>query len=197
MSAEELASKRDPKAKCICYFGGDPTPQIGHALETSTIAVQRNEDTRICFETNGSMTKPGLRKMAEIVYDSGGCIKFDLKTWHEEMNIALCGVTNKQTLSNFKWLSEYGQERGDRGTPFLIASTLLVPGYIVAEEVSLISKFIADLDNNIPYSLLAFHPAYRMTDMEATTRKQALACEEAAEKSGLKRTRIGNIHLLH
>ncbi len=197
MSPQELASKRNSKAICICYFGGDPTPQIDHALETSMIAVQENDDTRVCFETNGSMTKPGLRKMAEIAYESGGCIKFDLKTWHEEMNIALCGVTNKQTLSNFKWLSEYGQERGDRGTPFLIASTLLVPGYIVAEEVALISKFIKDLDETIPYSLLAFHPSYRMTDMEATTRKQALACEEAAEKSGLERTRIGNIHLLH
>ena len=197
MLAEELASKRDAKATCICYFGGDPTPQIDHAIETSRIAVQSNEDTRICFETNGSMTKPGLRKMAEIAYDSGGSIKFDLKTWHEEMNLALCGVTNKQTLSNFKWLAEYGQKRGDRGTPFLIASTLLVPGYIVAEEVALISKFVADLDKSIPYSLLAFHPDFRMTDMEATTRKQAIACEEAAEKSGMNRARIGNIHLLH
>ncbi len=197
MSAEELASKRDSKATCICYFGGDPTPQMDHALEVSRIALEKNDDTKICFETNGSMTKPALRKMADIAYESGGCIKFDLKTWHEEMNIALSGVSNKQTLSNFKWLSEYNQGRGDRDSPLLIASTLMVPGYVVADEVSLISEFLAEIDENMPYSLLAFHPSFRMTDMETTTRKQAVACEEAAEKSGLKRVNIGNIHLLH
>lgn len=197
MSAQDLASKRDSKTACICYFGGDPTPQIDHALEVSKIAVQKDENTRICFETNGSMTKPGLRKMADVAYDSGGCIKFDLKAWHEELNIALCGVSNKQTISNFKWLAEYEKDRGDRGVPLLIASTLLVPGYIDSDEVSRISELIADLDKNIPYSLLAFHPSFRMTDMQATTRRQALDCLEAAEKRGLGRTNLGNIHLLH
>ncbi|MCK4443836.1 MAG: radical SAM protein, partial [Thermoplasmata archaeon] len=197
MSAEELASKRDSKSPCICYFGGDPTPQIDHALEVSTIAIEKDNETRVCFETNGSMTKLAVRKMAEIAYDSGGCIKFDVKTWNEELNLALCGVSNKQTLSNFKWLSEYGEKRGDRGTPFLIGSTLLVPGYIDADEVALISEFIATLDESIPYSLLAFHPDFRMTDMQATTRRQATDCSEAAEKNGLRRVKVGNIHLLH
>ncbi len=196
MSAEELASKRDSKSPCICYFGGDPTPQIDHALEVSRVALEKNENTRICFETNGSMTKPGLRKMAKVAYDSGGCIKFDLKTWNEELNLALCGVSNKQTLSNFRWLSEFGEKRGDRGTPFLIASTLLVPGYVIADEVSLISEFISDLDEGIPYSLLAFHPAFRMTDMAVTSRKQATECLRVAEESGLERVNLGNIHLL-
>lgn len=196
MSAQELASKMDEKTSCICYFGGDPTPQIDHAIETSKIATQREDITRICFETNGSMTKPALRRIAEIVYDSGGCIKFDLKTWHEELNYALCATSNKQTLSNFRWLVEYGNKRGDWGIPFLVASTLLVPGYVDSEEVKGIAGFLAGLDESTPYSLLAFHPSFRMTDMTTTTRKQTYDCLEAAESQGLKRTNIGNIHLL-
>ncbi|UCD91695.1 MAG: radical SAM protein [Methanobacteriota archaeon] len=196
MSPQELASKADDKTPCICYFGGDPTPQIDHAIETAEIATQRGGITRICFETNGSMTKPSLRKIAEIVYDSGGCIKFDLKTWHEELNYALCATTNKQTQANFKWLVEYGEKRGDRGIPFLVASTLLVPGYINDEEVGKISEFLAGLDEKIPYSLLGFHPDFRMMDMRTTRKEHAYGCLEIAKESGLKNVNIGNIHLL-
>jgi len=91
---------------------------------------------------------------------------------------------------------EYGNKRGDRGIPFLVASTLLVPGYVDSEEVKGIAGFLAGLDESTPYSLLAFHPSFRMTDMTTTTRKHAYDCLEAAESQGLKRTNIGNIHLL-
>ncbi len=86
---------------------------------------------------------------------SEGTIKFDLKAWNENLHIALCGVSNKQTLRNFEWLAEYGKQR--KVPPFLIASTLLIPGYVGVEEVERIACFIAGLDPDIPYSLLAFH----------------------------------------
>jgi len=80
--------------------------------------------------------------------------------------------------------------------PFLIASTLLVPGYIDAQEVGHIAGFIASLNPEIPYSLLAFHPDYKMTDLAPTSWKQAEECFEAARQAGLKHVRVGNLHLL-
>ena len=77
----------------------------------------------------------------------------------------------------------------------LSASTLLVPGYIDNEEVENIAKFMSEIDQNIPYTLLAFYPCYVMNDLPTTSRKQALECQKAAEKH-LKNTRIGNMHLL-
>jgi pyruvate formate lyase activating enzyme len=195
MSAEELASKVDEKTSCICYFGGDPTPQMPHALRTSEIALERAEGRilRICFETNGSMAGGVLKKAARLSLESGGCIKFDLKAWNENLNIALTGVTNRQTLENFEWLAEYGMRR--REPPFLIASTLLVPGYVDAREVEKIARFIASLDPEIPYSLLAFYPQYLMTDMPTTSREQAEICLTVAKRH-LENVRIGNVHLL-
>jgi pyruvate formate lyase activating enzyme len=70
-----------------------------------------------------------------------------------------------------------------------------VPGYVDAVEVELIAKFISSLDPEIPYSLLAFHPQYFMSDMPTTSKKQAEECLAAA-KQYLKNVRIGNIHLL-
>jgi len=198
MSAEALAAKVDKHVSCICYFGGDPSPQMPHSLEVSHIALEKAEAEkrilRICWETNGYMNSKLAEKVAEYALESGGNIKFDLKTWSEEVNLALCGVSNKPTLANFKMIGERFYKKRPE-LPVLSASTLLVPGYIDAEEVEGIAKFISKIDPNIPYTLLAFYPCYVMNDLPTTSRKQALECQKAAEKH-LKNTRIGNIHLL-
>ena len=135
-----------------------------------------------------------LFKMADLSLDSGGCIKFDLKAWHEGLHIALCDVTNHQTLDNFKKLTKLIEKRPD--PPFLIASTLLVPGYIDETEVAALATFIADLNPDIPYNLLAFHPHFYMNDLPTTSRTHALRCLTAARDAGLRRVHIGNLHLL-
>jgi pyruvate formate lyase activating enzyme len=132
--------------------------------------------------------------MAELSLNSGGCIKFDLKAWDEGLHIALCGVGNKRTLENFQLLAGYISKRPV--PPFLIASTLLVPGYVDEEEVSKIASFIASLSPDIPYSLLAFHPQFMMDDLPTTSRQHAQRCLGAAKRQGLKKVRVGNLHLL-
>ncbi len=149
---------------------------------------------RICWETNGAMNPKLLEKMADLSLKSGGCIKFDLKAFDENLNIALCGVTNKRTLENFRTLSGMAKTRPD--PPLLVASTLLVPGYIDKEEVSKIAGFMVGLDKNIPYALLGFYPQFCMSDLPVTSRRHAEECRMAAEEAGLRKVRIGNLHLL-
>lgn len=196
VSSEELASYVDPKTSCICYFGGDPTPQLPHSLEASRIAIDRNYDRvlRICWETNGTMNPRYLEEMVDISLKSGGCIKFDLKAWTEELNIALCGVSNERTLSNFRLVAQNIKLRPD--PPLLVASTLLIPGYVDESEVAKIANFIASLDPKIPYSLLGFYPHFYMHDLPTTSRSHAQDALRAAQAQGLKKVRIGNIHLL-
>ncbi|MCK4403488.1 MAG: radical SAM protein [candidate division Zixibacteria bacterium] len=196
VTAEQLSDCVDEKTSCICYFGGDPTPQIQHAMEASEIALSKNKGKilRICWETNGAMNPQFLEKMAGLSLKSGGCIKFDLKAFDENLNIALCGVTNKRTLKNFEMLSEIS--RTHRDPPFLVASTLLVPGYVDSEEISKIANFIASFDKDTPYSLLGFHPQFFMTDLPTTSSRHAEKSKIAAERAGLRNVRIGNIHLL-
>jgi pyruvate formate lyase activating enzyme len=91
-------------------------------------------------------------------------------------------------------LSQIAKTRPD--PPFLIASTLLVPGYVDQDEVSKIANFISSLDKEIPYALLGFHPQFLMTDLPTTSRRHADQCKLAAERAGLCNVRIGNIHLL-
>jgi pyruvate formate lyase activating enzyme len=78
----------------------------------------------------------------------------------------------------------------------LIASTLLVPGYIDGAEIKFIARFIASISPDIPYSLLAFHPHFYMSDMPLTPKSMATKCLKSAREAGLKTVRIGNLHLL-
>jgi pyruvate formate lyase activating enzyme len=198
MSAEALALQVHSHVSCICYFGGDPSPQMPHSLEASRIALEKSKDEkhilRICWETNGYMNPNLAEKAAAYALERGGNIKFDLKFWNEALNIGLCGVSNKPTLENFKLIGEKFYAKRQE-LPVLSASTLLIPGYIDVKEVENIAKFIREVDPNIPYTLLAFYPSYVMSDLPPTSRKQAKECQKAAEKH-LKNTMIGNINLL-
>ncbi|MGQ9759387.1 MAG: radical SAM protein [Candidatus Methanomethylicaceae archaeon] len=198
VSTKELASKaRDRRVSCICYFGGDPSTQMPHSLETSRIAYESARDSgrilRICWETNGNFSPEAVMAAGEYALKSGGNIKFDLKAWDENLNIALCGVSNRNSLKNFRSLGLLYKKRPE--LPLLSASTLLVPGYIDAEEVERIAEFISSVERTIPYTLLAFYGCYAMSDLPTTSRSLALECKEAALRH-LDRVTIGNLHLL-
>ena len=94
------------------------------------------------------MQTPFLAMMADLSLRSGGCIKFDLKAWDEGIHLSLCGVTNQKTLDNFRKLAKWADQRPE--PPFLIASTLLVPGYVDVSEVEKIAGFISSLNPEIP-----------------------------------------------
>jgi pyruvate formate lyase activating enzyme len=63
-------------------------------------------------------------------------------------------------------------------------------------EISAIAKFIASINPNIPYSLLAFHPQFFMSNLPLTSKSLADDCLIAARDAGLNRVRLGNEHLL-
>ncbi len=195
-SVEELIEAVDEKTTCICYFGGDPSSQMPFAIRASEEILKRKKHRplRICWETNGSMDRALLKRAVDLSLLSGGIIKFDLKAWTETVHVALTGVTNRRTLENFSFVAERIHERPE--VPLLVASTLLVPGYVEVEEVRQIARFIASLNRDIPYSLLAFYPHFYMSDLPLVNRDTAERCKEAALEEGLRNVRIGNIHLL-
>jgi len=135
-----------------------------------------------------------LEEIVDLSLTSGGCIKFDIKAWNDSLHTALCGISNKRTKENFEHAA--GGLKWRPEPPLVIASTLLVPGYIDEEEVRSISMWIASLDREIPYALLAFYPQFFFKDLPPTSRELAFRCKEVAEEAGLRRVRIGNLHLL-
>lgn len=191
MSAEELAKRGDETTACPCFFRGDTSPQMGHALAAASRVLRRfrRRPSRICWETNGGMNPGVLRHVARRSLDSGGTVKFDLKAWDARLHEALRGADNHRTLENFRWLAEFGRRRG--APPLAVAGTVLIPGYVDEVGPSPDSS-----PRSIPHSLLGFHPQFFMSDLPATSRAHANRCERAARETGLANVRLGNRHLL-
>jgi pyruvate formate lyase activating enzyme len=189
VSIEELLKAINEKVHCVCFFGGDPGPQLPFIIEFSKRARKIKKDLRICLETNGIENKKMLEEIAKISFESNGIIKFDLKFFDEKLSIAISGVSNKRAFENFENLAKIDSKK-------LVASTLLIPGYVDEEQVFKIAKFISSIDPQIPYNLLAFYPCFKFSDLPTTSFDQAQACFESAKKAGLKNVRIGNVHLL-
>ncbi|MFX0077508.1 MAG: radical SAM protein, partial [Candidatus Hermodarchaeota archaeon] len=192
----QIAKNR--KITCLCYFGGTPEAQLPFSINLAEKILEKIKDEnrmmRICWEWNGSGNKDWIEKCMQIAIKTGGNIKFDLKTFNEKLNLALCGVSNNRTLENFKFLAEnyFGSRKN---LPEMSACTLMVPGYTNHEEVEQIAKFVSSINNEIPYSLLIFHGDYQMRDLGITPRKQALKCLEVAKKY-LQQVNLGNKFLL-
>lgn len=191
---EEFLSAINEKTTCICFFGGDPSPQLDKITRLCRKAEGKNKILRFCLETNGNANPNILEKFTELSLCSGGNIKFDLKFWNEALNEAITGVRNKKTKENFEKMGKFHEQKKE--LPFLTASTLMIPGYIDEEEIKGIAGFIASVDKEIPYSLLAFYPHFDFRDLPLTKKEDALRFKKVAEEQGLKNVRIGNIHLL-
>ncbi|MHA2141651.1 MAG: radical SAM protein [Candidatus Thorarchaeota archaeon] len=192
MTPKELAAAANDKTACVCYFGGDPACNPAHSLETSKL-LNEERQVRVCYETNGNMSRKWLTQIADIVTHTGGTIKFDLKAVSPRLYTALTGMSNIAVLNNFRFLSEKGLKRDGN---LLVASILLVPGYVGISEVSKLCNFINECDPTIPTALLGFHPHHAMSDLPRTSRAHAEAAKEAAFDAGLTNVRIGNFGLL-
>ncbi|MFX1373602.1 MAG: radical SAM protein [Promethearchaeota archaeon] len=174
---ETLSSQivKNKKITCLCYFGGTPEVQLPFSINLAENIIEKIEKLgekrimRICWEWNGTGNREWVEKCMQIAIKTGGNIKFDLKTFNEKLNLALCGIPNKRTLNNFQFLAEnyFGTRKG---LLEMSACTLLVPGYINHKEVEKIANFISSINSEIPYSLLIFHGDYQMRDLGITPR---------------------------
>lgn len=190
-----LKIRNNPKISCVCWFGGSPEPQLPWALRASKRAVEVAPERilRICWEWNGAGNAKIVQNAVGLSLKTGGNAKFDLKYFTPSLSHVLSGVSNTQSFINFEnCFHKYYYERQD---PILTATTLLVPAYVDKGEVSQISQFLADLDKNIPYSLLVFHPDSFLMDLPVTPLQQVKECYEAAKKH-LNNVHVGNRHLI-
>jgi len=192
ISAAALAAAATSETFCVCYFGGDPASQLPHALASATLLADRG--VVVCWESAGTAHPKLMDRAVELSLRSNGTVKFDLKAYDEHLHIALTGSSNRQTLENLARAARRYVERPD--PPLVVASTLLVPGYVDAEEVGRIARFLAGFSRDIPYALLAFAPNFYMPDLPCTSVRHAAEAEAAARAAGLTNVRVGNRHLL-
>jgi len=186
------------EVSCVCFFGGDPTPQAPFFIKASKEIIAKKKDIiRMCWETNGLESPAIMRSMAELSLRSGGIVKIDWMAWSPKVYEALTGVNGDKALERLKENVNLVWELGrGREPPLLVVSVLLVPLYVTLEEVEGIANYLASIDENIPLVLLGFFPTWYMKDLPPTSKAHAFKAFEVAKKAGLKEVYLGNEHLL-
>ena len=192
----------DDRVTCICYFGGDPTPQMPWILRASRLMLEYSRERgvvkRICWETNGLQAPGVMREMARLSLESGGIVKIDWKAWTPSVYQALTGVDGVKAVerlkTNARLVTSMARDRPE--IPLLVVSILLVPGYVDPEEVSGIAGYLSTLDPPPPVVLLAFHPDYLMNDLPPTSRHHMEEAVRIVRKSGIREVYKGNVWLL-
>ncbi len=133
------------------------------------------------FVSNGNATPEVL----EFLRPRLDLFKVDLKSFRDA-DYRQLGGTLKAVLRTLESVKQMGY--------WVEVVTLLVPEFNDDErEIREMARFLAGLDQEIPWHLTAFHPDYRMNDRAATSSALLGRAWEIAREEGLRYVYLGNL----
>ena len=164
----------------IAYTYNEPIVFFEYTYDTAKIAHEKG--LKNIYVTSGFETKKAIDLLEP--YIDG--MNIDIKSFSEEFYKEICGARLKPVLDTVKYANEKGI--------WVEVTTLLIPGKNDSdEEIRNIARFLAKVDPSIPWHLSAFHPTYKMLDVERTPESTLLRAYKIGQEEGLKYLYIGNI----
>ena len=150
------------------------TADACHALGIKTVAV-----------TAGYIGVDARREF----YAKMDAANVDLKGFTDEFYVKLCGARLQPVLDTLVYLKH------ETDVWFEI-TTLLIPGKNDSEtELKAMSQWIVDeLGTDVPLHFTAFHPDYKMTDIENTPAATLTRARRIAVDAGIRYVYTGNVH---
>jgi pyruvate formate lyase activating enzyme len=70
--------------------------------------------------------------------------------------------------------------------------TVYIPGWVEVDEIRAVARHLVTLDSTIPYTVLAFFPAYKLPHVPSPTLTQMLEAYQVAREEGLQNVKLGN-----
>ncbi len=170
----------DTRSATISYTYTEPTIYFELAVDTARLAVF--EGLKNVFVTNGYMTKECLQE----IFPDLHAANVDLKAFNKSFYKEQCGAKLEPVLNTLETMKEMGV--------WLEVTTLLIPGLNDStEDLKGISKFLADLDQNIPWHISRFHPTYHLTSISSTPPESIRRARDIGYEAGLKYVYTGNL----
>jgi len=175
-----LKEAKRSKCKSISYTYTEPTIFFEFAYDTSKLAKQ--EGLYNNFVTNGYMTQQAIQTIKPYL-DS---CNVDLKFFNDKTYKNICKASLSPVLESIKFMKKLDI--------WIEITTLIVPGLNdTDEELYNISKFIADLDKDIPWHISKFHPDYKYLNSVSTPVETLERAKKIGKQNGLKYIYIGNL----
>lgn len=164
----------------IAYTYNEPIVFFEYAYDAAKIAHEKG--LKNIYVTSGYETRKAIDLLAP--YIDG--MNIDVKSFSDEFYKEICGARLKPVLEAVK----YAHSKGI----WIEITTLLIPGKNDSEEeIRSIAKFIAEVDNSIPWHLSAFHPTYKMLEPSRTPESTLIRAYKIGQEEGLKYLYVGNV----
>jgi pyruvate-formate lyase-activating enzyme len=171
-----------PARNIVAFTGGDITCCPDFYAECTRL-IKKQTKLWVLIETNGyGLTPQNLDCLAESGVDS---FWLDIKTFDAENHKWLTGCTNDRIL-------KLPQEIIRRGFMLEVLS-LYIPGLVEAVDLENIARILYSADGNIPFTILAFFPEYKMKDHASPTVAEMVDAYQRVKAVGLKNIRLGNV----
>ena len=168
------------RCESIAYTYNEPIVFFEYTYDTAKLAHEKG--LKNIYVTSGYETRKAIDLLAP--YIDG--MNIDIKSFSDEFYKEICGARLKPVLEAVR----YAHEKGI----WIEITTLLIPNKNDSdEEIRSIAKFIASVDNSIPWHLSAFHPTYKMLDVPRTPESTLIRAYKIGQEEGLKYLYIGNI----
>jgi len=150
------------------------TADACHALGIKTVAV-----------TAGYIGVDARREF----YAKMDAANVDLKGFTDEFYVKLCGAHLQPVLDTLVYLKRETEV-------WFEITTLLIPGKndSSAELEALCRWILRELGTDVPLHFTAFHPDYKMTDIERTPAATLTRARDIALAAGLRYVYTGNVH---
>jgi len=164
----------------ISYTYTEPTIFFEYAYDTARLA--KSGGIYNVFVTNGFMTNEATRTIAPYL----DAANIDLKSFSDVYYKKTCKARLQPVLDTIAIMHRLGI--------WLEITTLLIPGENDSdEELVSLTRFIADVDREIPWHISRFHPDYKFTTRQATSLKVMQRAKEIGREQGLKYIYLGNV----
>ncbi len=113
-------------------------------------------------------------------------INIDLKSFNNDFYRNICKGKIGPVQENIKRFFKAGIETE--------ITTLVIPGINDSDkELKCIAQFLAGISTDLPWHISAFHPSYKMQDIQVTSHNTLIRAYEIGKSTGLKYVYIGNI----
>ncbi len=169
-----------PARNIVAFTGGDVVCVADFYAEAAEKIKERTK-LWVLIETNGyGLTPKNLDKLADAGVDS---FWLDIKAYDGRVYKELCGATNEWILKTPEWIVERGF--------VLEVCTLFIPGWVEEDQIGKIAKIVVDVDDEIPFMILAYFPEYKMR-VRSPNMVEMIKAYYAAKDAGLKNVKLGN-----
>ena len=167
----------------IAFTYNDPTIFGEYVVDVSKLA--KEENIKSVMVTAGYIDKAARRD----VYKYIDAANVDLKAFSENFYYKLTSSHLEDVLDTLIWIK-------NETDVWLEITTLLIPGKNDSEEEikRMCNWIINTLGDETPIHFTAFHPDFKMTDIQATPSSTLTLARNIAIKEGAKYCYIGNVH---